>query len=119
MAAKSLALASLTADFMAIEAEYLKQLELLKLKVDAFPLQHVDSRRFRAIMLDLENNAARLRRMIRAGANECKDSLTKGQRSHVRAVIASDKRSLARTQALLGHMRDLRAGPFGSFVSTR
>jgi hypothetical protein len=119
MATKSLALASLTADFMAIEAEYLKQLEMLKVKVDTFPLQHVDGRQFHAIMLDLESNAARLGRMIGAGVTECRDDFTTGQRKHVRAVIASDKRSLALTQALLGHMRDLRAGPFGSIVSTR
>jgi hypothetical protein len=112
-------LARLTGEFLAIESEYRDQLERLRTPIDADALQHVDTQQVHTIIKDLEGDACRLQRMISRTVIECKNAFTTPQREHARAVIASHKRSLARTQELLAHIRELRAGALGCVVPTR
>ena len=112
-------LARLTGESLAIESEYRDQLDTLHTRIDADPLQHVDTQLVHTIIRDLEGDACRLQRMISRKVIECKNAFTTAQREHARAVIASHKRSLARAEELLAHIRELRAGALGSVVSTR
>ena len=112
-------LARLTGEFLAIESEYRDQLDTLRTRIDADALQHVDTQQVHTIIKDLEGDVCRLQRMISRTVIECKYAFTTPQREHARAVIASHKRSLARTQELLAHIREPGAGALGSVVPTR
>ena len=112
-------LARLTGEFLAIESEYRDQLERLRTRIDADALRHVGTPLVHTTIKDLEGDARRLQRMISRKVIACKNAFTTPQREHARAVIASHKRSLARTQELLAYIRELTTGAFGSVVLAR